>query len=96
MATNNQDVETIGTMRLFPGHATQQVEFDGRKADPTKWYYEPGDYDGDLLYSKAYGSRAEAFYAVNRAIDYANQDETPVPRLERDWPYGRYDASEST
>lgn len=57
-------IETIGNVRLFRGDATEQLQHDGSKADPECWYYEPADYEGDVLWSKSYGSRAEAYHAA--------------------------------
>jgi hypothetical protein len=59
-------METIKNVRLFRGDETKQVDSSGpvpSKADPEKWYYEPADYEGDVLWSKGYGSRAEAYHA---------------------------------
>jgi hypothetical protein len=50
--------------RLFRGDETAQLQYDGRKADPELWYWEPDDYEGDVLWSKGYGSRAEAYHAA--------------------------------
>ena len=51
-------------VRIFRGDSTSQLQHDGRKADPELWYYEPRDYEGDVLWSKGYGSRAEAYHAA--------------------------------
>lgn len=52
-------------VRIFRGDETKQINgTDGSKADPEKWYYEPADYDGDVLWSQGYGSRAEAYHAA--------------------------------
>ncbi len=57
-------METIGKVRLFRGTETQQLQSDGAKADPELWYYEPSDYEGDVLWSKGHGSRADAYHAA--------------------------------
>jgi hypothetical protein len=46
---------TIDGIRFFRGADTQQV--DGVtlvEAEPDLWYYEPADYDGDVLWSQGY------------------------------------------
>lgn len=53
--------------RVFRGDTTGQVRFDGKPADPELWYYEPVDYEGDVLWSRGYGSRAEAYQACGLA-----------------------------
>jgi hypothetical protein len=47
--------QTIDGIRFFLGADTQQV--DGvtlAAAEPDQWYYEPADYDGDVLWSQGY------------------------------------------
>jgi hypothetical protein len=52
-----------GGVRIVRGDETGQVSHDGRPADPEKYYYEPLDYDGDMLWSTAYDSEAAALAA---------------------------------
>ena len=53
--------------RFFQGASTRQVDgHTGRPADPQAWYYEPADYEGDVLYSAPYATRAEAEDAAAR------------------------------
>ena len=59
-----RQTETVGSIRLFRGDATKQLQQDGHKADPKLWYWEPVDYEGDVLWSKGVGSRAEAYRAA--------------------------------
>lgn len=54
-------MEIIKGVRLFRGDETEQRDYRGAKADPEKWYYEPSDYEGDVLWSLGYGSRADAY-----------------------------------
>lgn len=51
-------------VRIFRGDETNQLDSDGHRADPEKWYYEPSDYEGDVLWSRGYGSRADAYHAA--------------------------------
>lgn len=44
-------------MIFFLGYATRQVDHTSalpKPADPALWYYEPSDYDGDVLWSSGY------------------------------------------
>ncbi|MEO7035598.1 MAG: hypothetical protein ABI548_16860 [Polyangiaceae bacterium] len=54
-------------VRIFRGDSTKQLRHDGTPADPELWYYEPADYEGDVLWSRGYGSRAEAYQASGLA-----------------------------
>lgn len=50
-----------GDLRIFRGDETLQVQADdGIPAIPTLWYWEPADYDGDVLWSDGYETEAEA------------------------------------
>jgi hypothetical protein len=55
-------------VRIFRGDATKQLSYEGEKADPEKWYYEPSDYEGGTLWSIGYGSRSEAYQAAGCAV----------------------------
>jgi len=47
--------------RVFQGKDTKQVDgHTTRPADPTAWYYELSDYEGDVLYSASYPTEEEA------------------------------------
>lgn len=61
--TKDSRLET-SKVRIFRGDATKQIGSDGSHADPEKWYYEPRDYDGDVLWSIGFGSYAEAYHAA--------------------------------
>lgn len=37
--------------RIFQGAATKQVDARGKMASPSLWYFEPDDYEEDLLWS---------------------------------------------
>jgi hypothetical protein len=66
--TNSSAVE-IEKVRIFRGDETKQICSDGTRADPELWYYEPADYEGDVLWSKGYGSRAEAYHAAGCSVE---------------------------
>lgn len=53
--------------RVFQGKTTRQVQvgLTTHAADPEGWYYEPSDYAGDVLYSEAYATEAEAHEAAD-------------------------------
>ena len=53
-------------VRVFPGHATRQVTTIGRPADAEKFYFEPADYDGDVLFSMSYTTETDALAAARR------------------------------
>jgi hypothetical protein len=60
-------MKTIKGIRFFRGDETRQVDSSGpipTKADPEKWYYEPADYEGDVLWSQGYGCYADAYHAA--------------------------------
>ncbi len=42
--------------RVFCGRATRQITADGKAADASRWYWEPVDYDGDVLWSGSYAT----------------------------------------
>ena len=51
--------------RVFQGHDTQLIDgHTTRAAEPKSWYYEPETYEGDVLYSEAFGSREDAVAAA--------------------------------
>ena len=51
--------------RFFRGSDTDQVcGITGEKAEPESWYYEPADYEGDVLWSFPYPSEAAARFAA--------------------------------
>jgi hypothetical protein len=58
-------------VRIFRGDETKQVTGDSvpRQADPEKYYYEPSDYDGDVLWSIGYDSYAAAYHACGASQD---------------------------
>jgi hypothetical protein len=57
-------MRVINNIRLFRGDETNQLRYDGNKADPELWYFEPINYDGDVLFSKGYHSYAELYHAI--------------------------------
>lgn len=63
MINPDGNTKEIGNVRLFRGDATKQLDASGQRADAEKWYYEPRDYEGDMLWSAGYGSYAEAYHA---------------------------------
>lgn len=52
--------------RVFQGKETLQRAWDNRKASPELWYWEPADYDGDVLWSEGYATKIEAAEASAR------------------------------
>src|SRR3970282_1537053 len=49
---------------IFQGKETHQIDGEtGRRAPPDAWYFEPDDYDGDVLYSRGMASAEEAAIA---------------------------------
>lgn len=51
--------------RVFQGKDTRQVDgYTGKAALKDSWYYEPSDYEGDVLYSVAYASQEAAYEAA--------------------------------
>lgn len=49
------------TYRIFRGGETKQIDgVTSRKANPEAWYYEPADYEGDVLWSRAFATEDEA------------------------------------
>jgi hypothetical protein len=62
--------------RVFQGKDTRQL--DGhtiRPAEAEAWYWEPGDYDGDILWSEAFATREAADEAARASI--ADLDDAP-------------------
>jgi hypothetical protein len=53
--------------RIFTGDETNQVECHPfpKPANPTSWYFEPLDYEGDTLWSQPFTTSKEAMAAVN-------------------------------
>lgn len=72
-------------IRIFRGDSTQQLDASGGPADPEKWYFEPSDYDGDVLWSVAHGSYADAFHASGCSVEaepaYAPQESVERPSV---------------
>lgn len=58
----NGAMEKISTeCRIFLGSETNQINgIGGKPAHPGMWYWEPTDYDGDVLWSVGFDSRAAA------------------------------------
>ena len=56
------------TFRVFQGSETKQIRGDSaKKPAPTLWYYEPGDYEGDVLWSEAFPTREVAEAAARQS-----------------------------
>jgi hypothetical protein len=56
--------------RIFQGKTTRQVDgHTTREADAEAWYYEPDDYEGDVLYSAPYPTRDAAEAAAQAEPD---------------------------
>lgn len=51
--------------RLFQGHTTRQIDgHTGQAAQADAWYYAPDDYEGAVLWSAPYPTRADAATAA--------------------------------
>lgn len=58
------------TYRIFPGSETRQLQ--GHTHEPAVeqgWYWQPRDYQGDVLYSNPYADAEEAGLAGEDAHD---------------------------
>ena len=56
--------------RIFQGHTTRQINgHTTRAAEPQGWYYEPADYEGDVLYSEPFRSREDAEAAAEAGLE---------------------------
>lgn len=56
--------------RIFQGKDTKQI--DGHTTRPAQaegWYYEPSDYESDVLYSSPYMSKEDAETAAAMEFD---------------------------
>lgn len=42
--------------KFFTGNMTKRVDFNGKNAIDHLWYYEPLDYEGDVLWSIGYAT----------------------------------------
>lgn len=75
--------KTFNSYRIFRGSETEQVDpWVGESADADSWFWEPEDYDGDVLYSRSYESEDEAtaaaetwLLAIQRDADEIMNDE---------------------
>lgn len=69
-ARNNADAVIVtGDVRLFLGSESRQLDASGHRAAPEQWYWEPIDYDGDVLWSDGFGSRSDAYQSACRELD---------------------------
>lgn len=68
MTNNNHNVKELDGVRIFHGDSTRQIDYKGNKANPELWYYEPSDYDGDVLWSLGYANYAEAYHAAGCSV----------------------------
>jgi len=60
-------MDPLRSYRVFQGIEIQQVVVNERgifPADAEDWYWEPSEYEGEILYSRGYASREEAIYAA--------------------------------
>jgi len=56
------------TVRFFRGASTRQVDgHTGKPALKTKWYYEPEDYEGDVLFSSPFDTYQKVRIAARAA-----------------------------
>lgn len=61
------DETSVEGMRIFKGSETNQVHHSGTPAHADSWYYEPSDYDGDVLWSLGLATEAQARREAERA-----------------------------
>lgn len=58
--------------RVFQGKTTRQIDgHTTHEAEPEGWYYEPSDYEGDVLYSEPYATEEEARTAAEMDLGEA-------------------------
>jgi len=77
-----RDHQTLDSYRVFLGRESQQVRLDGSNLDPHAWYYEPLDYDGDVVFDAGFATRDEALHAArNHALDAENQSFVVKPKV---------------
>jgi len=56
--------------RLFQGRDTTQVNgVSGKAADDMLWYWEPNDYEGDVLWSEGFRKREDACAAAENYVE---------------------------
>ncbi len=46
--------------RFFQGKDSKQIDLRGNEASPDAWYWEPTDYEGDVLWSSAFDTKQAA------------------------------------
>lgn len=65
--------------RIFQGRTTRQIEGHlGAPADPKGWYYEPFDYEGDVLWSQSYATDDAARVAADEEENNEVLEEPPA------------------
>lgn len=52
--------DTVDGYRVFRGRDSKQVRPNGKPLDPRAWYYEPNDYEGDVVFDEGCATREEA------------------------------------
>ena len=61
--------ETEKKYRIFQGKETGQIcGVSCKEAEPEKWYFEPVDYAGDVLWSEPFESEGDAFDGAMDAL----------------------------
>ena len=60
--------ETPDGVRVFRAEDTRQVDAQGRPAVSGAWYWEPTDYDGDVLWSSPSKTRVAAISAATDSL----------------------------
>jgi len=61
---------------IFRGSETKQVDIHGSPALPDRWYWEPDDYNGDILWSDSFNCRDQA---EQDAEENEGRDTWPCP-----------------
>jgi len=49
---------------IFKGNETRQLDIHGKPARQDSWYYEPADYEGDILWSNPFKTKKEVLQAI--------------------------------
>jgi hypothetical protein len=64
-------MKTTSTYRVFRGDETKQRHgHTGQPANPARWYYEPLDYVGAVLWSRPFDTEVEADEAAVQGLKY--------------------------
>lgn len=62
----HDEPNAVDGYRVFRGRESRQLNAYGNALDPHAWYYEPSDYEGDVVFDTGFATRAEAERAARR------------------------------